>query len=36
MDCNVIKDDYTHKLDQNNVEKLKFDQTCQIHLLLPM
>ena len=29
MDCNVIKDDYSHiavhKLDQNNVEKLKFD-----------
>ena len=40
MDCNVIKDDYTHivvhKLDQNNVEKLKFDRNCQIHLLLPM
>ena len=39
MDCNVIKDDYTHiavhKLDQNNVEKLKFDQNCQIHLLSP-
>ena len=39
MDCNVIKDDYTHiavhKLDQNNVEKLKFYQNCQIHLLLP-
>ena len=29
IDCNVIKDNYTHiavhKLDQNNVEKLKFD-----------
>ena len=32
MDCNVIKDDYTHiavhKLDQNNVEKLQFDRNC--------
>ena len=32
MDCNVIKDDYTHiavhKLNQNYVEKLKFDWNC--------
>ena len=39
LDCNVIKDDYTHiavhKLDRNNVEQFKFDQNCQIHLLLP-
>ena len=37
MDCNVIKDDYTHiavhKLDRNNVEKLKFDRNYQIHLI---
>ena len=38
MDCNVIIDHYRHiavnKLDQNYVEKLKFGQNCQIHLLL--
>ena len=40
MDCNVIIDHYrhiaVHKLDQNYVEKLKFGQNFQIHLLLPM
>ena len=40
MDCNVIIHHYRHiaayKLDQNYVEKLKFGQNCQIHLLSPM
>ena len=39
MDCNVIIDHCrhiaVHKLDQNYVEKLKFGQNCQIHLLSP-
>ena len=39
MDCNVIIDHYrhiaVHKLDRNYVEKLKFEQNCRIHLLLP-
>ena len=39
MDCNDIIDHYrhiaVHKLDRNYVEKLKFGQNCQIHLLSP-
>ena len=40
MDCNVIIDHYrhiaVHKLDRNYIEKVKFGQNCQIHLLSPM
>ena len=40
MDCNVTIDHYrhiaVHKLDRNYIEKLKFGQNCQIHLLSPM
>ena len=39
MDCNVIIDHYrhiaVHKLDRNYIEKLKFGQNCQTHLLSP-
>ena len=40
VDCNVIIDHYTHivvqKFDRNYITKLKFGQSCHIHLLLPM